>query len=236
MMSARILIVEDEPALLLGLKDAFEDRGYQVLTAADGHRGLTLAVDARPDIVLLDIMLPKINGYEVCRLIREQGLEMPVIMLTAKGQEQDIILGLNLGADDYVTKPFNLGELMARANAFLRRHRAKPASVVRFGDCELNLTAHTLTRNGKLVELTVKEFALLEYFASRVGRALARNDILNAVWGSGVAVTQRSVDRCVTTLRGKIEKHPREPVHILTIRDIGYRFETDTLDKPATMT
>jgi DNA-binding response OmpR family regulator len=227
MNGGRILIVEDEPAILLGLKDAFEDRGFEVLCASNGHRGLTLAVDARPELVLLDIMLPEINGYEVCRLVREQGLEMPIIMLTARGQEQDIVLGLNLGADDYVTKPFKLGELIARANAFLRRYRSKPSAIVRFGECELNLTARSLLRHGKPVELTVKEFALLEYFAGRVGRALARNDILNAVWGSSVAVTQRSVDRCVTTLRAKIEVSPREPAHILTIRDIGYRFETE---------
>jgi DNA-binding response OmpR family regulator len=232
MKTGRILIVEDEPAMLLGLKDAFEDRGFSVLCASDGRRGLTLAVDAHPELVLLDIMLPEINGYEICRLVREQGLEMPIIMLTAKGQEQDIVLGLNLGADDYVTKPFKLGELIARANAFLRRYRTKPSAIVRFGECELNLTARTLLRRGKHVDLTVKEFALLEYFAGRVGRALARNDILNAVWGSSVAVTQRSVDRCVTTLRAKIEASPREPVHILTIRDIGYRFETANLDKP----
>jgi DNA-binding response OmpR family regulator len=220
-----VLIVEDEPALLIGLKDALEDRGFEVLCAANGRRGLTLAVDARPDLILLDIMLPEINGYEVCRQVREQGLEMPVIMLTAKGQEQDIVLGLNLGADDYVTKPFKLGELIARVNAFLRRHQAKPTPIVRFGECELNLVARSVMRRGKQLELTVKEYALLEYFAGRVGRALARNDILNAVWGSSVAVTQRSVDRCVTTLRAKIEVSPREPVHILTIRDIGYRFE-----------
>jgi DNA-binding response OmpR family regulator len=139
---------------------------------------------------------------------------------------------VDLGADDYVTKPFKLGELIARANAFLRRYRSKPSAIVHFGECELNLTARTLLRQGKPVELTVKEFALLEYFAGCVGRALARNDILNAVWGSSVAVTQRSVDRCVTTLRAKIEVTPREPVHILTIRDIGYRFETGNLDKP----
>jgi len=226
MTTGRVLIVEDEPALMLGLKDAFEDRGYEVLSATDGQRGMELAVDARPDLILLDIMLPKVNGYEVCRVVREHGLAVPIIMLTAKGQEQDIILGLNLGADDYVTKPFKLGELIARANAFLRRYRAKPAESVRFGECELNLTAHVLMRNGREVDLTVKEFALLAFFAARVGRALARNDILNSVWGASVTVTQRSVDRCVTTLRAKIEKDPREPVHILTIRDIGYRFET----------
>jgi DNA-binding response OmpR family regulator len=170
-------------------------------------------------------MLPKVNGYEICRVVRTEGLEMPIIMLTAKGQEEDIILGLNLGADDYVAKPFKLGELMARAKAFLRRHQAKPLKIVHFGAFELNLTAHVLLREGKEVDLTAKEFALLAFFASRVGRSLARNDILNAVWGNSVVVTPRSVDRCVTTLRAKIEDNPREPVFIQTIRDIGYRFD-----------
>jgi len=226
MSVGRILIVEDEVTLLLGLKDAFEDLGFTVLRAADGERGLALAVDGKPDLILLDIMLPKVNGYEICRVVRSRGLDMPIIMLTAKGQEEDVILGLNLGADDYVTKPFQLGELLARANAFLRRRRSAPTQVVRFGELELNLTAHVLLRNGKEVDLTSKEFGLLAYFAGRVGRALARNDILDAVWGNSLTVTQRSVDRCVTTLRAKIETNPREPVFIQTIRDIGYRFET----------
>jgi DNA-binding response OmpR family regulator len=231
MNSVRILIVEDEPALMRGLKDAFEDAGFHVLCAADGQKGLELAVDARPDLVLLDIMLPKVNGYEICRAVRAEGLEMPIIMLTAKGQEEDIILGLNLGADDYVAKPFMLGALMARAKAFLRRRQARPLNIVRFGEFELNLTAYTLLRQGREVELTAKEFALLAFFATRIGRALARNDILNAVWGNSVAVTPRSVDRCVTTLRAKIENNPREPVFIQTIRDIGYRFEIENSTK-----
>jgi DNA-binding response OmpR family regulator len=227
MNPARILIVEDEPALMVGLKDNFEDLGFNVLCAADGERGLTLALDARPDLVLLDIMLPRVNGFEVCRVIREQGLDMPIIMLTAKGQQEDIILGLNLGADDYVVKPFQIGELVARVNAFLRRRRTPPAQMVRFGEFELNLTAHVLLRNGREVELTVKEYALLAYFAQRIGRAVTRDDILNAVWGNSVAVTPRSVDRCVTTLRSKIEDDPRAPMFIQTIRDVGYRFDTE---------
>jgi DNA-binding response OmpR family regulator len=226
MSAGRILIVEDEAPLLLGLKDAFEDLGFTVLSASDGARGLSLAVDGKPDLILLDVMLPKVNGYEICRAVRSRGMDMPIIMLTAKGQEEDVILGLNLGADDYVTKPFKLGELLARANAFLRRRRSPSTQVVRFGDFELNLTAHVLLHKGKEVELTAKEFGLLAYFAVRVGRALARNDILDAVWGNSLTVTQRSVDRCVTTLRAKIEANPREPVFIQTIRDIGYRFET----------
>jgi DNA-binding response OmpR family regulator len=172
-------------------------------------------------------MLPKVNGYEICRAVREQGLEMPIIMLTARGQEEDVVLGLNLGADDYVTKPFKIRELVARANAFLRRYRTPSGRVVAFGEFELDLTAYKLRRRGLEVELTAKEFALLVFLAKRPGRALARNDILNGVWGNRVIVTPRSVDRCVTTLRSKIERDPRDPQYLQTIRDIGYRFEIE---------
>jgi DNA-binding response OmpR family regulator len=215
-MPSRILIIEDEPALVRGLKDAFASKGFDVLTAQDGD----LALEKNPDLILLDIMLPRVNGYEVCRTIRERGIETPILMLTAKGQEEDIILGLNLGADDYIAKPFRIGELIARVNAFLRRTKAKQAEVFRFGDFELNLMSHTLFRDGREVEVTPKEFRLLAYFVSRRGCALARNDILNAVWGHSIIVTSRSIDRCVATLRAKIE-----PAYIQTIRDIGYRFE-----------
>jgi DNA-binding response OmpR family regulator len=224
----RILIVEDEPALIRGLKDTFLSKGYEVLTAADGEAGLKLALSAAPDLILLDIMLPRVSGFEICRAIREQSLEMPILMLTAKGQEEDIILGLNLGADDYITKPFRIGELVARANAFLRRSRSKRTEACRFGDFELDVSAHRLYREGREVELTAKEFKLLAHFATRPGRALARNDILNAVWGHSVIVTPRSIDRCVATLRAKIEPDPHHPAYIQTIRDIGYRFEPGT--------
>jgi DNA-binding response OmpR family regulator len=226
-VTGRILIVEDEPALLRGLKDTFVLQGCEVITAQDGEAGLDLALTKNPDLILLDIMLPRINGYEVCRAIRERGLEMPILMLTAKGQEEDIILGLNLGADDYVTKPFRRGELIARAQGFLRRRKVKPAGIARFGDYELNLTAHKLFRNGTEVELTAKEFALLAHFVARRGCALTRDDILNSVWGGSVVVTPRSIDRCVATLRAKIEPEPHSPAYIQTIRDIGYRFDGD---------
>jgi DNA-binding response OmpR family regulator len=224
-MSARILIVEDEPALIRGLRDTFEGKGYEVLVASDGASGLTAAVEQKPDLILLDIMLPKVNGYEICRVLRAKGLTMPVVMLTAKGQEQDIVLGLNLGADDYVTKPFRIAELVARVGAFLRRNRATPSNLIIFGPFHLDLAACRLFRDGQQVTLTAKEFALLQYFAARPGRALARNDVLDAVWGRSVIVTGRSVDRCVATLRAKIEDDPRNPIYIHTIRDIGYRFE-----------
>ena len=225
MTKGRILIVEDDSALLRGLKDNFTAQGCTVDTAVDGEAGLGLALSGHYDLVLLDIMLPLVNGYEICRAVRERGLEVPIIMLTAKGQEEDIILGLNLGADDYLTKPFRIRELLARANAFLRRRNMQSTEVFHFGEFQLDRSAHKLFRKTQEVELTAKEFRLLDYFTTRPGRALARNDILDAVWGHSVMVTTRSVDRCVTTLRAKIESDPRNPDFIHTIRDIGYRFE-----------
>src|SRR5438067_2710269 len=164
MMASRILIIEDDPALLRGLKDNFADRGCTVDSATDGDQGLEMALRGNHDLLLLDIMLPKVNGYEICRALREHGLKTPVIMLTAKGQEEDIILGLNLGADDYVTKPFRIRELSARVKAFLRRARMTDATLARFGDFELNLTAHKLFCNGVEVVMTAKEYQLLAYF------------------------------------------------------------------------
>ena len=225
MTPSTVLIVEDDATLLRGLSDNFRAHDYHVITAADGRQGLDAALTHAPDLIVLDIMLPKINGYEFCRLVRRQGLEMPIIMLTARGQEEDIIRGLELGADDYVTKPFSIRELLARTRAFLRRQAAGEGQVYRFGRCQVDLASHKLCCGGVETPLTAKEFRMLEYFVKRPGRAMTRNEILNAVWGRSVIVTARSVDRCVTTLRGKIEKDSRSPQHIITIRDIGYRFE-----------
>jgi DNA-binding response OmpR family regulator len=225
MKGSRILIVEDDASLLRGLKDNFAGQGYMVETAVDGEAGLAKALLGNHDLILLDIMVPKINGYEICRVVRERGLEAPIIMLTAKGQEEDIILGLNVGADDYVTKPFRIRELLTRANGFMRRRKMRADELYRFGEYEMNLASHKLLRTGRQVDLTAKEFRLLAYFLARQGRALTRDDILNAVWGNSVIVSSRSVDRCVTTLRAKIEKDPSHPRFIHTIRDIGYRFE-----------
>ena len=220
-----VLIIEDDSTMLIGLKDNFEFKGYKVLTAADGERGLKAALNSKPDLIILDIMLPKINGYEICRLIREQKLTMPIIMLTAKGEESDIVLGLNLGADDYVTKPFSIKELLARAAAFLRRARKEVQDVYEFGGFQLDIPARRLTRKGKEIELSPKEFSLLEYFVKKPGRALTRDEILNSVWGYDCVVTSRSIDRFVTTLREKIEPDPSRQIFIHTIRQIGYRFE-----------
>jgi DNA-binding response OmpR family regulator len=220
-----VLIIEDDPTMLRGLKDNFEFKGYKVLTASDGEKGLEAALNAKPDLILLDIMLPKVNGYEICRLIREAKLRMPIIMLTAKGEESDIVLGLNLGADDYVTKPFSIKELLARAAAFLRRAKKEVQDVHEFGCYRLDISARRLTRKGKEIELSPKEFDLLAFFVEKQGRALTRDEILNAVWGYDCIVTPRSIDRFVTTLRDKIEPDPSKPVFIHTIRQIGYRFE-----------
>jgi DNA-binding response OmpR family regulator len=220
-----VLIVEDDPALLRGLKDNFEAQDYRVHLARDGREGLSAALANPPDLLVLDIMLPRLNGYEICRVLRAKRLEMPIIMLTAKGQEEDIVRGLELGADDYVTKPFSIRELLARAKAFLRRRESPASGVLQFGDCKLDCTAHRLSRNGDEVLLTTKEFRLLEFLAKRPGRALTRDQILDGVWGNEIMVNDRSVDRCVATLRAKIETDPRNPGHIQTIRDIGYRFE-----------
>jgi len=220
-----ILIVEDDATMLRGLKDNFEFKGYCVLTAAEGEEGLNLALNKKPDLIILDIMLPKINGYEICRLIREQKLDMPIIMLTAKGEESDIVLGLNLGADDYVTKPFSIKELLARTAAFLRRSKQTEQDIYEFADFRLDIPSRKFTRKGKDVELSPKEFKLMELFVKRIGRALTRDEILNAVWGYDCIVTPRSIDRFVATLRNKIERDPHNPVFIHTIREVGYKFE-----------
>ena len=219
-----ILIIEDDASLLRGLCDNFESRGFQVDTATDGTTALDTIVRCNADIILLDIMLPGVNGYEICQQVRGAGMTTPIVMLTAKGQEDDVIRGLELGADDYVKKPFSIRELVARVNALIRRNDS-PNNLVSFGDCELDFAAHVLRRDGREVALTTKEFRLLTFFLQRPGRALTRNEILNKVWGRSVIVTPRSVDRCITTLRSKVEKEPGNPEFIMTIRDIGYRFE-----------
>ncbi len=227
MQGQSILIIEDDAALLRGLKDNFEAQDYLVRVARDGRAGLADALSNPPDLLVLDIMVPNMNGYEICRALRDRDLTMPIIMLTAKGQEEDIIRGLELGADDYVTKPFSIRQLLARARAFLRRLHPPASALIEFGNCTLDPIAHKVFRNGLEIVLTAKEFRLLEFFAKHHGRALTRDQILDGVWGNEIVVNDRSVDRCITTLRAKIEKEPHQPVLIQTIRDIGYRFEAD---------
>jgi DNA-binding response OmpR family regulator len=221
----KVLIIEDDPTMQRVLKDNFEFRGYVVRVAGDGRAGIEAIKVFDPDLVILDIMLPSVNGFDVCRRVRQDGLATPIIMLTAKSQESDIVLGLNLGADDYVAKPFSIDVLLARASACLRRRQEPARSSFGFGDCELDHESHKLFRGGEEVVLTPKEFGLLQYFVRNAGRALTREKILDAVWGDDLIVTNRSVDRCINTLRNKLEPDPVRPQFIKTIRDVGYRFE-----------
>ena len=225
MNSETILIIEDDPTMLQVLKDNFEFTGFTVHTASDGKKALQAGLELKPDLIILDIMLPELSGYDICRRLRRSGMVTPIIMLTAKGQEADIVLGLNLGADDFVTKPFSIDVLLARVNACLRRRREKRRAIVEFGDCKLDTISHKLFRDGEEVLLTPKEYRLLEYFLNNTGRALTRDRILDDVWGRDLVVTERSVDRCINTLRTKIEPDPLHPQLIRTIRDMGYRFE-----------
>ena len=225
--AGRIFIIEDDPTMQRVLKDNFEFSGYEVLSATDGLRGLQGVLEAKPDLIVLDIMLPGISGFDICSRIRREGLSTPIIMLTAKSQESDVVRGLNLGADDYVAKPFSIDVLLARVSACLRRRRAQQPAVFAFGENRLDARACKFFRGDREVPLTPKEFRLLDYFAQNAGRALTRETLLNRVWGDDLIVTERSVDRCINTLRNKIEADPQRPRFIRTIRDIGYRFEAE---------
>ena len=224
-----ILIIEDDKTLMRGLKDNFEFAGFTVITSEDGEKGFEKALNNKPDLIILDLMLPGINGYEICRSLREQELDMPIIMLTAKNQESDVVLGLNLGANDYVTKPFSIKELIARANACLRSRRKKEIMKYDFGEFELDMASRKLLKNGTDITLTPKEYGLLSLLIEHPHRVFTRDQILNLVWGYNIVVTRRSVDRCVNSLRNKIEKDPSNPDFIKTVREAGYRFENGSL-------
>ncbi len=220
-----VLIIEDDKTLLRGLKDNFEFAGFTVLSSEDGEEGFEKALNDSPDLIILDLMLPGMNGYEICRSLREQDLDIPIIMLTAKSQESDIVLGLNLGANDYVTKPFSIKELIARANACLRSRRKIEIMKYNFGGFELDMPSRKLTKNGLDITLTPKEYGLLSLLITHPDRVLTRDQILNLVWGYNIVVTRRSVDRCINSLRNKIEKNPANPDFIKTVREVGYRFD-----------
>ena len=221
----RILIIDDEPEMVRGLEDNLRFEGYQTLSAADGRRGLALALSDAPDLLLLDIMMPGMSGWDVCRELRQKGLDIPVIMLTARGEEVDRVLGLELGADDYVTKPFSLRELLARIRAVLRRPGPRQKFVVfAFGDVRLHLRARQAFKAGKEVRLTRKEFELLRYLVRHRGQVVSRDQILNRVWGYGYEGTARTIDNFVQKIRQKIEKDPDDPRWVRTVRGVGYRF------------
>ena len=227
---SKILIVEDEPDMVLGLKDNFEFEGYEVLTAADGQGGLERARAQKPDLIILDIMLPKLSGLEVCKTLRGEGYQGPIIMLTARGQEIDKVVGLELGADDYVTKPFSIRELLARVRAILRRtdgaHRR--LSRYRFSDVELDFEAYRAKRGGEPLELSPREFELLRYLIERKGETLSRDRLLEDVWGYESYPSTRTVDTHIAKLRAKIGDSGSEPRWILTIHGVGYKFVDPT--------
>jgi DNA-binding response OmpR family regulator len=226
-MKETILVVEDDPSISQGLEKNLRFEGFSVFVAPDGERGLELAVDKSPDLVLLDVMMPKMNGFEVLRELRRRQIDVPVIMLTAKGEELDKVRGLDLGADDYITKPFGLSELLARIHAVLRRKRRfdKDIEQASFGNVELDFSARTAKVKGDPIELTTREFDLLHLFLSREGEALERQEILNRVWGFDYFGTDRTVDNFINRLRQKLEINPDNPKHFLTVRGVGYRFQ-----------
>jgi len=222
---ARILVVEDEPPLALGLEDDLKLEGYEVEIARDGETASRRAREQSFDLIILDVMLPHKDGFGVCRELRRAGLRMPVILLTAKTQESDKVLGLELGADDYVTKPFSPRELRARIKAALRRAAGETPEIYRFGDAEVDFSRCELRRGGRAVEMTPIEFKLLAAFIRHRGQTLNRSKLLDQVWGRETFVTDRVVDTHLTNLRKKIEPKPSEPRFLVSVRGMGYRFD-----------
>jgi len=224
--SQTILVVEDDEAILLGLEENLKFAGYEVVSAVDGHEGLAMAREKKPSLVLLDLMLPGMSGYEICRELRDEGFQAPIIMLTARQDEFDKVHGFEMGADDYVTKPFSINELLARIKAVLLRGNRRTEAPARyeFGDCVLDGESRILVRKGKETTLTRTEFDLLAYFCTNEGKALSRDQVMNDVWGTEYFGTQRSLDSFVASLRSKIEDKTSKPKHILTVHGVGYKF------------
>jgi two-component system alkaline phosphatase synthesis response regulator PhoP len=222
----RLLLVEDEPGLVLTLLDRLTRDGYNVESCADGESGLERAAGEAFDLVLLDVMLPRLNGFDVLRDLRRRGVETPVIILTAKGQVVDKVVGLKLGADDYVTKPFEMAELLARVEAKLRRNppTAHPSEGYQFGEVRIDFRRAEVTRTGVPLELSAREFQLLKYFIEHRGATLTREELLNEVWGYNAMPSTRTVDVHVAWLRQKIEPNPRHPQFVLTVHGMGYKF------------
>ena len=223
---AKILVVEDEPAMVAGLRDNFEFEGYEVITAQDGIEGLERALEDSPDLVVLDVMMPRMSGLEVCKQLRAKRASLPIIMLTARGQEIDKVVGLELGADDYVTKPFSIRELLARVKSVLRRTAALPKDKEQhsFADVEVDLRRCRVVRSGKALDISSKEFDLLKYFICHPGETLSRDRLLEDVWGYENYPTTRTVDTHLVRLRQKLEPDPEQPQYFLTVHGTGYRF------------
>jgi DNA-binding response OmpR family regulator len=225
---SRILIIEDDPAISRGLADNLRFESHEVTTAADGEDGYRLIRDQAPDLIVLDLMLPRLSGYEICRRVRSDGSAVPILMLTARSDEGDRVLGLDLGADDYVTKPFSIREVLARVRALLRRTNPAKAEIdeLRCDGIVVDFRKYEATKNGEPIEMTRKEFGLLRLLASRTGEVLTRDELLNEVWGYEALPTTRTVDNHIASLRAKLEDNPARPVHLLTMHGVGYKWVT----------
>lgn len=226
---SRVLVIEDEPAILRGLADSLRFESYDVLTAADGESGYELLRTREPDLVILDLMLPKMSGYDVCRKARANGITSPILMLTARGEEMDRVAGLDLGADDYVTKPFSLPELLARVRALLRRSQAaagarEPIERLAFDDVEIDFGKYEARRAGATVEMARKEFQVLRYLASQPDFVVTREELIEKVWGLDKYPTTRTVDNHILSLRAKLEREPAKPRRLLTVHGVGYKW------------
>jgi two-component system alkaline phosphatase synthesis response regulator PhoP len=229
----KVLLIEDEPDLAQGIRDALEYDGYQVVLARDGDEGLRLTLETRPDLIVLDVMLPKKSGIDLCRDLRQRRVEAPIVMLTARGQESDKILGLEVGADDYMTKPFSIQELLARMRAHLRRvnRQLDGSAILRFGDVQVNFRKLEALKAGRALDLTAREFAILRCLVDHRYQVVTRNQLLDEVWGVESNPVTRTVDNHIVKLRQKLEDVPAEPRYILTVHGVGYRFVLPDVDE-----
>ncbi len=224
---SRIIVIEDDRAILRGLKDNLECESYEVLTATDGQQGYRLIREHNPDLIVLDLMMPKMDGYELCRKVRSEGITTPILMLTARSEEVDRVHGLDIGADDYVTKPFSVPELLARIRAILRR--AQPPTdlpdQVHFDEVIVDFKRFTAVKAGEALKLSRKEFGVLRLLAARTGQVVTRNELLDEVWGHDYFPTERTVDNHIASLRAKLEEDPAQPSHLITIHGVGYKLD-----------
>ena len=222
----KILIVEDDQAMAVALRDGFKYKGYSVQVAGDGQAGLRLATEKHFDLIILDVMLPRLSGLDVCKQLRESGTDIPIILLTARGQEIDKVMGLELGADDYITKPFSFMELMARVEAVLRRaiRSVEKVDIVQVGNLKIDFKKCEATKNGKPLDLSHREFKLLRYFLDHRGEVVSRDQLLDTVWGYDSLPLSRTVDTHIAKLRHKIEEEPGDPRYIMTVHRAGYKF------------
>ena len=223
---SRILVVEDDAAILRGLADNLSCESHDVLTATDGERACSIVREQKPDLVILDLMLPRMSGYDVCRTLRGEGVVTPILMLTARGDESDRVLGLDLGADDYLTKPFSIRELLARVRALLRRTQAAAPSidVLQFEDTFIDFKRYEAHKAGTPIDMTKKEFGVLRYLAARAGEVATREELLDQVWGYDAMPTTRTVDNHIASLRSKLEADPSQPRHLQTVHGVGYKW------------